>query len=68
MFRGDAGHSRPSQPRKSRILVSLAEGPNTELSTDMEPGGFRWLTSKYTSKVLARKLNMIVVITTWLPR
>ena len=46
----------------------FADGSNGTLSTDMVPTGRKWLTSKYTSTLLAMKLNMMVVITTWLPR
>ena len=47
---------------------SLAPGPKGALSTAIKPAGLRWLTNKYTNRLLARKLNMIVVMTMWLPR
>jgi hypothetical protein len=47
---------------------SCAAAAKGALSGAIEPAGLRWSTSSHTSSVLARKLNMMVVMTTWLPR
>ncbi len=58
----------PSGASISCSAGTCAPGPKLRLSTVMLPGSLSTLISSHDSSAEAMKLNMMVVITTWLPR
>ena len=67
-FRGDEGQLMPRPSSTVCTRGIFAESAKVALSGAISPAGLSTFTSRYTMMELARKLNMIVVITTWLPR
>ena len=67
-FSGERGHSMPMAANTSCTAGTCAPGPKLLLSTVMLPGSLSTLSSSHDSSADAMKLNMMVVITTWLPR
>ena len=67
-FSGVAGAFTPSAASSACAFGRPTPSASARLSTDGLPGTASTFTSSQTSSAEARKLNMIVVMTMWLPR
>jgi len=65
---GERPISQPSDRATSWSCGSHVLGANSRVSGDCCPGLIRTLTRRWVHQCRAMKLNMIVVMTTWLPR
>ena len=68
MFSGEAGMAIPIQPSACSMEGSHVPGSNSRVSGDCWPGLISTSTSRKVMTEAAMKLNMIVVMTMWLPR
>ena len=65
---GEDGHSMPSQPAPRACRAGAPRAPKAQALHRHAAGRLQQVDQQIDQQVLARKLNMMVVITTWLPR